>query len=478
VATAGSEARGICVGCTFTFAEHTRDDQNRQYLITSANYNIDAGDFYSQEKSSPCSYSCSFAAIDATKQFRSMRITPKPSIPGPQTAIIVGPSGEEVHTDEYGRVKVQFHWDRHSQADENSSCWIRVAQLWAGKKWGAMYIPRIGQEVIVEFLEGDPDQPIITGRVYNGQAMPPYVLPTNKTMSTLKSNSSKTGQGFNEIRFEDNKGSEQIFIHAEKNIDIRVKNDRFETIANDRHLHVERDKFEHVDNNRDEKVDADHKEEIGKDRHLKITGKEAKEIGDSKSLTVTGDVIEAFRANHSEQTTQNYYLKAMGIVIEAMQGITLKCGGSSVVLDPASVTVKGTMVTIDGGMTKINSGPGSPPTAGQAGSVVAPAAITAALDADQADPGEVDEAKQAAVAASSQTRPHRPQEQSTSWIEIEMVDKDDKPVPGERYKITLPDGTTAEGTLDHQGFARVDGIDPGTCQITFPDLDQDAWERA
>jgi type VI secretion system secreted protein VgrG len=331
-----------------------------------------------------------------------------------------------------------------------------------------MYIPRIGQEVIVEFLEGDPDQPIITGRVYNGQAMPPYTLPDNKTMSTLKSDSSKGSQGFNEIRFEDNKGSEQLFIHAEKNLDIRVKNDRFETISNNRHLHVEKDKFEHVDNNRDEKVDADHKEEIGKDRHLKITGKEAKEVGGSQSLTVTGDVIEAFRANHSEQVANAYYLKGMNLVIEGMTNLTLKVGGNFVVLDPAGVYINGTMVMVNSG---------GAPGAGSAGSAVAPAAITAALDADRADPGEVDEAKQAAVAASAQTRPHRPQEQSTSWIEIEMVGEDNKPIPGEKYKITLPDGTTAEGTLDDKGFARVDGIDQGNCQITFPNLDQDAWQR-
>jgi len=495
VISAESDARGICTGYTFKLADqltdHPREDQNRQYLITSASFNIEAGEFYSAGQTGGESfYSCSFTAIDATQPFRAARITPKPSIPGPQTAMVVGPSGEEIYTDEYGRVKVQFHWDRYSKADENSSCWIRVAQVWAGKNWGAMYIPRIGQEVIIEFLEGDPDQPIITGRVYNAQAMPPYDPKSNKTMSTVKSNSSKGGGGFNEIRFEDKKGDEQIFIHAEKNLDVRVKNDRFETISNNRHLHVEKDNFEHVDNNRDEKVDADHKEEIGKDRHLKVVGKEAKEVGGSKSLTVKGDVIEVFKANHSEQTTQNYYLKAMGIVIEAMQGITLKCGGSSVVLDPASVTVKGGIVTIDGGMTKINSGPGSPPTAGQAGSVVAPAAVTAAEDADKADPGEVTEIKAQQLQTktgkygSVQVKPFKPpsdeeDSEEKHWIEIELVDGEGNPVPGEEYEIKMPDGEmVASGTLDEKGKARVEGIDPGTCKITFPKLDKDAWKSS
>ncbi|MBN2271775.1 MAG: type VI secretion system tip protein VgrG [Sedimentisphaerales bacterium] len=490
VAEADSDARGICAGCTFTLSEYPRDDQNIKYLITSAHYNIALAEFESEgSNASESVYSCSFAAIDATEPFRAGRITPKPSIPGPQTAIVVGPSGEEIHTDEYGRVKVLFHWDRYGKADENSSCWIRVAQVWAGKNWGAMYIPRIGQEVIIEFIEGDPDRPIITGRVYNGQAMPPYELPSEKTKSTLKSNSSKGGQGFNEIRYEDKKGDEQIFIHAEKNLDIRVKNDRFETIKNNRHLHVEKDKFEHVDNNRSEKVDADHKEEIGKDRHLKVKGKEAKEVAKSLSLTVKGDVIEVFKKNHSEQTTQNYYLKAMGIVIEAMKGITLKCGGSSVVLDPAGVTVKGAMVTIDGGMTRINSGPGSPPTPGRAGSVVAPVVPVKAEDADDADPGEVAEIKaqqiqtQSGKYGSVPVIPYKPPEteeekkKKTSWIEIELVDEKDKPIPGERYKITLPDKSVADGTLDEKGFARLDGIEPGTCKICFPELDKEAWEK-
>ncbi len=379
VFSAESDARGVCTGCTFKLIDHPRDDQNKKYLITSANYNINAGEFYSgRQTGGEGVYSCSFTAIDATQPFRAARITPKPSIPGPQTAMVVGPSGEEIYTDEYGRVKVQFHWDRYGKADENSSCWIRVAQVWAGKNWGAMYIPRIGQEVIIEFLEGDPDQPIITGRVYNAQAMPPYDPKSNKTMSTIKSNSSKGGGGFNEIRLEDKKGEEQIFIHAEKNLDVRVKNDRFETVIDNRHLHVEKDKFEHVDNNRNETVDADHKEEIGKDRHLKVKGKEAKEVGKSLSLTVKGDVAEVFKKNHSEQTTKNYYLKAQNIVIEGMQNITLSVGGSYIAIESASIEIKtsgqlkiegtttdikgsaktsiagGAMTEVKGGIVKIN----------------------------------------------------------------------------------------------------------------------------
>ena len=369
-------ARGLAAGYTFTLKSHPRKDQNREYLVTAVSLHVDAGEYASGDKSGEF-FSCNFTVTATAQIFRPARLTPKPIVQGPQTAIVVGPSGEEIYTDKYGRVKVLFHWDRYSKADENSSCWIRVSQEWAGKKYGAIYLPRIGQEVIVEFLEGDPDRPIITGRVYNAETMPPYDLPAQQTKSTLKSNSSKGGSGFNEIRFEDKKGSEQIFIHGEKNQDIRIKNDCFEWIGNDRHLVVIKDQTEHIENNRNEVVDADHKEKIGKDRHLQVIGKEAKSVGGSLSLTVTGDVIEVFKANHSEQTTNDYYLKADNIVIEGMTSITLKVGQSSIAMDASGIniaaaqiqvqgqasvqvdspqtTVKGdAMLTLKGGMTMIN----------------------------------------------------------------------------------------------------------------------------
>jgi type VI secretion system secreted protein VgrG len=340
-----ASARGIAAGCTFTLKNHPRNDQNRDYLITGVSLHADAGEFASGKTEGEF-FSCNFTAIDKTQQFRPSRLTPKPIVQGPQTAIVVGPSGEEIYTDQYGRVTLQFHWDRYGKADENSSCWVRVSQEWAGKNWGAMHIPRIGQEVIVEFLEGDPDRPIITGRVYNADAMPPYALPGEMTKSTLKSNSSKGGSGFNEIRFEDKKGSEQVFIHGEKNLDIRIKNDAFENIGNNRHLVVAKDRFEHVQNNRHETVDNDHKEDIGNDRHLNVGGKEAKAVAGSLSLTVVGDVIEVFKGNHSEQVTSDYYLKADNIVIEGMTNVTIKVGQSYIAIEAGGISI-GTSGTID-----------------------------------------------------------------------------------------------------------------------------------
>jgi type VI secretion system secreted protein VgrG len=364
VATAKSDSRGICTGFTFNLIDHPRNDQNGEYLITSANYTIQGDEIFSASAGgSECAYSCDFTAIDSSQPFRSLRITAKPSISGPQTAIVVGPSSEEIHTDKYGRVKVKFHWDRYSKADENSSCWIRVAQVWAGKKWGAMYIPRIGQEVIVEFLEGDPDRPIITGRVYNAQAKPPYDLPGNKTMSTLKSNSSKDGQGFNEIRFEDKKDEEQIYIHAEKNEDVRVKNDAKEWVGQDRHLIVKRDQLE----------------EVGGDKHLTVKGDQNEKIDGTVSLDVGMDLQQKVGMKHALEAGMDVHIKGgMKVVIEAGMQLSLKAGASFIDIGPGGVAISGTPSVM------INSG-GS---AG-AGSGCSPDAAKLPKEAATAEPGEV-----------------------------------------------------------------------------------------
>lgn len=335
-----SRAKGICPGYLFTLERHARQDQNREYLVTSASCQILLDPFSSappQEQET--FFTCSFTAVHSETPFRSARLIRPPVVPGPQTAMVVGPKGEEIYTDKYGRVKVQFHWDRRGQGDENSSCWLRVSQLWAGKSFGAICIPRIGQEVIVDFLEGNPDQPLVTGRVYNGESMPPYKLPDQKTITSTKSNSTIGGKGFNEIRFEDKKGDEQLFIHAEKNQDTRVKNNAYEWVGNDRHLIVKKDQIEHVENNRHETVDADHVEKIGKDRHLKIVGKEAKAVDGSHSFSVKGDVIEVFDKNHSEVVTKDYYLKADNIVIEGKTNVTIKVGQTHIALEAGGVKI-------------------------------------------------------------------------------------------------------------------------------------------
>ena len=335
-----TDARGVYPGGLFELTDHPRKDQNREYLVISARYNIIAGD-YASGRGSGFRYGCSFEAMNSQDAFRSTRITPKPVVQGPQTAVVVGKKGEEIWTDEHGRIKVHFHWDRHDKRDEKSSCWIRVSQAWAGGTWGGMTIPRMGQEVIVDFIEGDPDRPIVTGRVYNGKNVPPYDLPKSKTISTLKSRSSKdaTGENFNEIRFEDMKGEEQLFMQAEKNFDLRVKNDRFETIGQNRHMVVDKDKFEHIKNDRHEKVDNHHVEKIGGDMNVTVEGKEAKEVKKSLSLTVHGDVAEVFKKNHSVEVTDDYFIKGTNLVIEGSTNITLKVGKSYIAIEAGGIEI-------------------------------------------------------------------------------------------------------------------------------------------
>jgi type VI secretion system secreted protein VgrG len=343
--------RTLYAGSQFKLMDHHRDDQNDSYLVVKFSCVLKS-DKYLLSSSGQDSelFTCTFTCIPANVSYRPQQIAIKPRISGPQTAIVVGKKGEEIWTDKYGRVKVQFHWDRDAEADEKSSCWIRVSQSWAGKNWGSMQIPRIGQEVLVDFIHGDPDRPIIIGSVYNGSSMPPYDLPANATMSGVKSRSSKGGNGFNEIRFEDKKDEEQIFIHGQKNQDINIKNDCFETIGNDKHLVVKNDQVILVENNRSEEVKADHIEKIGKDRHLSVTGKEAKKVTADLALTVDGDVAEVFKKNHSMLVTEDSYIKGSNICIEATDNITLKVGGSSISIEAGGITIKtGSDIELDAG---------------------------------------------------------------------------------------------------------------------------------
>ncbi len=337
--------RALYAGGLFTLENYPRSDQNKEYLVVATQCEILPEDYRSGGEQSDSLFSSQFEVLDNTQQFRAPRITPLPIIQGPQTAMVVGKSGEEIWTDEYGRVKVRFHWDRYSEGDDTSSCWIRVAQIWAGKNWGAIYLPRIGQEVIIEFLEGDPDRPIITGRVYNDACKPPYELPKEKTKSTLKSNSSKDGGGFNEIRFEDSKGDEQVFIHAEKDSDLRTKNDHKQWVGNDAHLHVVNHQLEQVD----------------ADKHSTVKGNRNTEIKQSDSIKIGMDKHEKVGSNFALDSGQQIHLKAgMTAVIEAGTSLTLKVGGNFVNLSSAGVSIKGTMVNINSGGAA-GSGSGSKP---------------------------------------------------------------------------------------------------------------------
>ncbi len=348
-------------GHKFTLEKHF--DANGKYVLTSVHHVANAGNAYRSGVNDVLNYSNTFTCIPDGLPFRPQRTTPKPVVMGAQTAIVVGPQGEEIFTDKYGRVKVQFPWDRQSKADANSSCWLRVGTPWAGKQWGTIHIPRVGHEVIVQFLEGDPDSPIIIGSVFNAATMPPYKLPDEKTKSGIKSNSSVGSGGFNEIRFEDKKGSEQVFIHSEKDMDIRVKHDRMETIDNDRHLHVKNNKHEKVDVDRHETVAGKHFEKITGDRNVEVAGKEAMKVGGSQSLSVGGAMIVEVGGDMSQKVSGKIYISASGdLVIESSSNITLKVGGSSIAIDASGIGIKGPVIkaeadgphTIKGAVVNIN----------------------------------------------------------------------------------------------------------------------------
>ena len=297
-----TDCRLMSTGGLFKMEQYPREDQNREYLAVSANYEMISDVHATGATSDAQDFNCWFRAIDSKTQFRTPRTTPKPVIQGPQTAVVTGPSGEEIYPDKYGRIKVQFHWDRYGKKDENSSCWIRLAHLWAGKGWGGQHIPRIGQEVMVEFLEGDPDQPIITGRVYNADNMPPYELPGNKTQSGIKSRSTKGGgnDNFNEIRFEDKKGEEEVYIQAEKNHTQLTKNDRSEDVGHDRSLHVGNDKSETIDHDKTINVTNDHSESIGKNKTLSVGVDHKESVGKNMTITVGSNLTESVVINYME----------------------------------------------------------------------------------------------------------------------------------------------------------------------------------
>jgi len=334
ICTGQSDARGICTGYLFTLNRHTRRDQNREYLVISTEYQA-AAQSYETSRGSDQQCNCFFSVIPASIQFRPERVTPKPMIQGSQTAIVVGHPGEEIHTDEHARVKVQFHWDREGTRNQDSSCWIRVSQVWAGAGWGAMFIPRIGQEVIVSFIEGDPDRPIITGSVYHGTNKPPYSLPDEQTKSTIKTMSSPDSGGVNEIRFEDKAGDEQLFIHAEKVLDHRSKGKSREFVGGSRHMIAAGDQYEKVSG----------------DKHLTVKGDHNEKVSGTISIqSESGDILEKTALNHAVDAGVAVHIKGgLNVIIEAGVQLSLKAAGSFIDIGPAGVHISGPLVLINSG---------------------------------------------------------------------------------------------------------------------------------
>lgn len=286
IARGKSNVKHLMTGHKLTLKRHFSSDGD--YVLASVNHRASFGADYRSGKDPLLSYENEFTCFPSALPYRPKRLTARPVVQGSQSAVVVGPKGEEIFTDKYGRVKVQFHWDREGKNDEDSSCWVRVGQLAAGRRWGASYWPRIGQEVIVDFFEGDPDQPIIVGTVYNADQMPPYLGqgPDSKhrndnRVSGFKSNSTKGGQGFNELRFDDTEGSEQVFVHAEKNLDTRVKSSSMESVGSAKHVTVGGEK--------DGQKFGEYRERTFKDKHVTVDNILQAKAGDAKVLVGGGD---------------------------------------------------------------------------------------------------------------------------------------------------------------------------------------------
>jgi len=338
VCAGASVCRRLQPGFTIELEDHP--DLDGRYLLVSVKHGGQQPQALTDEQITEpqdgTGYRNEFSCIPADVPFRPLRRTRRPIVQGPQTAIVTGPSGEEIHTDEHGRIKVQFHWDRDGKNDENTSCWIRCTQAWAGGGYGALYIPRIGQEVVVEFLEGDPDQPLVTGRVYNGLNPPPESLPGEKTKSTLKSNSSKGGGGSNELRFEDAAGSEEVFLHAQKDLNIDVENDKTQRVGGNEHLHVVKDRSREIDGNQDLTVKGNDQSTISGDQTLSVTG--------NRTVSVTG--------NHTETITGGQQIS----VKSSRTLMVLLAASESVGLAKALAVGGAYMVTVGGAMNEAIGG--------------------------------------------------------------------------------------------------------------------------
>ena len=374
VARGSGDAAGLATGHVFKLTGHPRDSLDIQYLITSTSIDLTAAAYHAGAGGAETQFSIAVEAVDARAPYRPARITPKPMIHGTQTAVVVGPKGDEIHTDEHGRIRVQFHWDRKGKLDEKSSCFVRVGQIWAGKSWGAIYIPRIGQEVIVSFMEGDPDRPIVIGSVYNGTNPTPYPLPDDKTKSGILSRSSTHGTAGNELSFEDKKGSELVYLHAEKDRTISVENDESHSVGHDRTKSVKNNETTSIGKDRTETVSGNESISIDKDRTENVKGGEtvgigkdhSQSIGGSRTLSVSKDETISVSGNRTDQVGKDEQVnieqkrtqsigtddtlsvgKKLGI--DAGEAIEIVTGSASIIMkQDGTIAIKGNNITLSG----------------------------------------------------------------------------------------------------------------------------------
>ncbi|MFK7821562.1 MAG: type VI secretion system Vgr family protein [Planctomycetaceae bacterium] len=337
VVSGGSVCRDFSPGYRFKLGKHhEQSEAGKKWVLTSVRHDANLGGSYVTSGShSDEIYSNGFTCIPSDVPYRPARVTPLPRIKGIQTALVVGPAGKEIYTDEFGRVKVQFHWDREGKKDDKSSFWVRTAHPWTGKQWGIVHIPRIGQEVVIDFINGDPDRPLLVSMLYNQEKMPPYELEANMTQSGIKTRSTPGGgvDNFNELRFEDKKGEEQVYLHAEKNLDTVVENNETRKVG-----HEKKDKG-------DQEIDIYNEQKL-------IVGVES----GSGSQTVEIQKDQTTTLNQGNQATTvklgdlTTKVSAGLAKHEAMKSIELKVGASSIKLEPAKITIKAPEIAIAGDM--------------------------------------------------------------------------------------------------------------------------------
>ncbi|MBY7795607.1 type VI secretion system tip protein VgrG [Vibrio fluvialis] len=320
-------------GVKFDLQEHLDDTLNRDWLVVSVTCQGTQPQALEEAGGNGATtYANQFSLIPA---HRTWRATPqaKPQVDGPMIATVVGPEGEEIFCDEHGRVKLHFPWDRYSNGDEHSSCWVRVSQGWAGSQYGLIAIPRIGHEVIVSFLNGDPDQPIVTGRTYHATNTAPYTLPDNKTKTVLRTETHQ-GQGYNELSFEDQAGSEQIYLHAQKDFEGLIENDHTSVIQHDKHLTVENDRFTQIKNNQHLTVGGESRTKIALDQSIEIGGSLHQKVAD-KTIFDSGNEVHLKAGNK--------------LVLDAGSELTIKAAGSFIKVDGGGVHVVGSAINLNSG---------------------------------------------------------------------------------------------------------------------------------
>ncbi|MCG3826683.1 type VI secretion system tip protein TssI/VgrG, partial [Photobacterium damselae] len=355
-AQAKSNLETLSPGSKFVLQDHSDDACNRDWLLVEVKHHGTQPQALEEAGGhGVTTYNNEFVVIPGHKPWRPP-FNAKPRVDGPQIARVVGPDGEEIYCDEFGRVKIQFPWDRYSNNDDNASCWVRVSQGWAGAQYGMVALPRVGHEVIVNFFEGDPDQPIITGRTYNATNKPPYDLPAHKTRTVLRTETHQ-GDGYNELRFEDQAGKEEIYVHAQKDMNLLVENDRKDDIKHDLHLDVTNERFTHIKVN-------DHLTIDGESRHH--TKGNQTVVTDASLHLKQGNslLVDAGREIHLKGGSK--------IVVEAGAELTLKAGGSFIKIDGSGVSIVGSKINLNSGGS---AGSGS----GYAGSApLLPGAVEAA----------------------------------------------------------------------------------------------------